>query len=201
MEPGIAGARDPLTIHVDGGIELRPVRAGDCRELYTAIDRNRARLRAWLPWVGLAYTQQDLFAFLQQREIDNSTKVSLTTHIRFQGELCGAIGLHAIDQRHRSSSIGYWLDEAYQGRGIMTRACRAMVTAGFQQYGLHRIEIRCATGNNRSMAIPQRLQFAEEGILREAEWLYDHWVDLRVFSMLEQDWPMIEPSNSPSHSS
>jgi ribosomal-protein-serine acetyltransferase len=188
VEPGTAGPRDPLTIHVGDGIELRPVRATDSAELYAAIDRNRSRLRTWLPWVGLSYTETDLLVFLQQREIDNSTKISLTAHIRFHGELCGAIGLHTIDQRHRSSSIGYWLDKAYEGRGIMTHACRAVVTQGFQQYGLHRIEIRCATGNDRSMAIPRRLGFVEEGILREAEWLYDHWVDLRVFSMLEQDW-------------
>jgi len=70
----------------------------------------------------------------------------------------------------------------------MTRACRAIATEAFRQYGLHRIEIRCATGNGRSAAIPRRLGFAEEGILREAEWLYDHWVDLRVFSMLEHNW-------------
>ena len=54
--------------------------------------------------------------------------------------------------------------------------------------GLHRLEIRCAVENHRSSAVPRRLGFLEEGILREAEWLYDHWVDLRVFSMLAQDW-------------
>jgi ribosomal-protein-serine acetyltransferase len=175
-------------IPVDDGIELRRVSAADCDELYAAIDRNRARLRTWLPWVGLTFGQSDLFAFLQQKEIDEAARVSLTTHIRFHGELCGAIGLHAINQRDRSTSIGYWLDEAYEGRGIMTRACRAIVTEGFREYGLHRIEIRCGTGNIRSAAIARRLGFVEEGILREAEWLYDHWVDLRVFSMLEQHW-------------
>jgi ribosomal-protein-serine acetyltransferase len=187
MERDVANPRD-LIIPVNDEIELRAVSAADCAELYAAIDRNRARLRMWLPWVGLTFGQNDLFSFLQQKEVDNATRVSLTTHIRFHGELCGAIGLHVIDQRHRNSSIGYWLDQAYEGRGIMTRACRAMVTEGFREYGLHRIEIRCATGNGRSSAVARRLGFVEEGILREAEWLFDHWVDLRVFRMLEQDW-------------
>src|SRR5580700_10335571 len=175
-------------IPVDDGIELRRVSTADCPVLYAAIDRNRARLRAWLPWVGLGFDLEDLTEFIRQRELDNAARISLTTNIWFQGELCGAIGLHAIDARDRSTSIGYWLDRAYEGRGIMTRACRAIVSEGFRQYGLHRIEIRCATGNGRSSAIPRRLGFVEEGILREAEWLYDHWVDLRVFSMLEQQW-------------
>ena len=123
MERGVTGSGNRLNIPVGDGIELRAVSGADCAELYAAIDRNRDRLRAWLPWVGLTYGLDDLNAHLQQREIDNTARVSLTTHILFHGELCGAIGLHVIDQRHRSSSIGYWLDEAYEGRGIMTRAC------------------------------------------------------------------------------
>jgi ribosomal-protein-serine acetyltransferase len=188
MEHGFAGPRDSLKVSVEGEIELRPASTADCTALYAAIERNRARLREWLPWVVPGFDRNALFAFLQERERDNREGVSLTTNIWIKGDLCGGIGLHAIDKRNRGTSIGYWLDGRYSGRGIMTRACRAMVTEGFRYYGLHRIEIRCAVKNIRSCEIPRRLGFVEEGILREAEWLYDHWVDLRVFSMLEQDW-------------
>jgi ribosomal-protein-serine acetyltransferase len=58
----------------------------------------------------------------------------------------------------------------------------------FDEVGLHRVEIRCGTGNTRSRAIPQRLGFHHEGILRDAEWVNDRWLDLDVWSMLEQDW-------------
>jgi ribosomal-protein-serine acetyltransferase len=193
LEHGFAGAGDGLTgaaasIRIDDNIELRPVCVDDCDELYAAIERNRARLREWLPWAGLTFNKKELLHFLGQKEIENASRTSLTTHIRFQGEFCGAVGLHIIDARHRNSSIGYWLDAGYEGRGIMTRACRAMVTTGFESYGLHRIEIRCGRDNAKSSAIPRRLGFTEEGILREAEWVADRWVDLRVFGMLGKDW-------------
>jgi ribosomal-protein-serine acetyltransferase len=188
MESNVVITRNRLKIPVDDGIELRRVSSADCEELYAAIDRNRSRLRNWLPWVTDTFSMSDLIEFVRQREFDNASRLSLTTNIRYHGKICGAIGLHEIDERDRNTSIGYWLDEAYEGRGIMTRACRAILTEGFRQYKLHRIEIRCAVGNFKSMAIPRRLGFVEEGLLREAEWLYDHWVDLRVFSMLEQDW-------------
>ena len=42
--------------------------------------------------------------------------------------------------------------------------------------------------NKRSCAIPQRLGFSQEGILRQSEWLYDHFVDMAVYGMLAQDW-------------
>ena len=177
-----------ITIPVDSDIELRGACISDCSQLYAAIDRNRARLRQWLPWLRHDFNETDLRNFLQQKEADNAARVSLTTNILYKGELCGAIGLHDIDQRHRNTSIGYWIDRRFSGSGIVTRACRAIVTEGFRNYHLHRIEIRCATGNERSSAIPQRLGFRQEGVLREAEWLYDHWVDLLVFGMVEQDW-------------
>jgi len=191
MEHGFAGTREKLTssIPVDDQIELRPVSTDDGEELYQAIERNRARLQEWLPWAGLTFNREELLHSLGQKEIENASRASLTTHIRFRGKICGAVGLHTIDARHRNSSIGYWLDSAYEGQGIMTRACGAMLTTGFESYGLHRIEIRCGTGNARSSAIPRRLGFVEEGVLREAEWVADRWVDLRVFSMLKHDWP------------
>ncbi len=71
----------------------------------------------------------------------------------------------------------------------MTRACRALVDYAFAKLQLNRVEIRCATGNLRSQAIPERLGFTREGTLREGEWLYDHFVDLIVYSMLAREWP------------
>lgn len=180
-----------MTIPAGEGIEMRPVTIADARALYAAIERNRSRLREWLPWLHSSYGFDDLTAFLKDRILDNAARTSLTTCIWAGEELCGSIGLHLIDARNRSTSVGYLLDAAHEGRGIMTRACRGLIAEAFRSYGMHRIEIRCATGNTKSAAIPRRLGFVEEGILRQAEWLYDHWVDLRVFSILEEDWGQV----------
>jgi ribosomal-protein-serine acetyltransferase len=188
MESGAAGQRDRIVIDAGEGTELRGVTLADVPELYAAIDRNRNHLRTWLGWLHDGFDENELREFIRAREADNAARVSLTTNIRVDGELCGAIGLHAFNERNRNTSIGYWIDAGYEGRGIITRACRAIVTAAFRDYGMHRVEIRCAVGNTRSAGIAQRLGFVEEGILREAEWHYDRWLDLRVFSMLRQQW-------------
>lgn len=188
MERGVASGREIAAIQAGEGVELQPMSLLHAERLYALIDRNRARLRQWLPWVQTSFNLDDLVAFINGREQDNAERISLTTVIFVDGRMCGSVGLHAIEKRDRHTSIGYWIDRGFEGRGIMTRACRAIVDAGFRDYGLHRIVIECASGNARSSAIAQRLGFVEEGILREAEWLYDHWVDLRVFSMLQQDW-------------
>jgi ribosomal-protein-serine acetyltransferase len=169
-------------------LELRPVRLEDAETLFCAVERNRERLRRWLEWATPEYCLNDMQRFLGEKEAENRAGVALTMGIWSGGTLCGAIGLHRFVERHRSSSIGYWVDGRHEGRGIVTQACRAIVSEGFLEYGLHRIEIRCATGNQRSAAIPERLRFVHEGVLRDAEWLHDHWVDLNVYAMLEHDW-------------
>ncbi len=141
-----------------------------------------------MPWLGDHYSVADMRQYAVDRAADNLNRTSLTSTIWLEGKICGAISLHRIDQRHRSSSIGYWLTQEVEGQGVMTRACAALIDAAFGSYGLHRLEIRCATGNLRSKAIPRRLGFTEEGLLRHAEWLHDRWVDLRVFSMLADEW-------------
>jgi ribosomal-protein-serine acetyltransferase len=178
---------EPLPVRIGPDEILDPVSMDDAEELYAAIDRNRDRLREWLPWVRDGYHLGDTTRFIVDAMNHNTAGTALTMMIRSKGVLCGAIGLHQFNP-HRGSSIGYWIDGAHEGQGIVTRACRAIVDTGFRNYKLHRIEIQCAVGNSRSSAIAQRLDFNEEGILREAEWLYDHFVSLRVFSMLEHDW-------------
>jgi ribosomal-protein-serine acetyltransferase len=84
--------------------------------------------------------------------------------------------------------IGYWIAQEHQGKGIVTEACRAMITHAFRELDLHRVQIRCATGNIKSCAIPQRLGFAHEGTAREAEMVNDRFIDLHIFGMLKQDW-------------
>jgi ribosomal-protein-serine acetyltransferase len=106
-----------------------------------------------------------------------------------KGVLCGVAAYHPIDWENRSAALGYWLAADHQGRGLMTRAVRALVTHAFTELGLNRVEIRCAVGNGKSRAIPLRLGFSEEGVVREAQWLNGRFVDHAVYGMLARDWP------------
>jgi ribosomal-protein-serine acetyltransferase len=170
-------------------IEIRIFEEAHAEELFRLIDANRASLRQWLPWLDWSNSTADTADHIRLSFERYKNSNGFSAGIWIDGKLGGAIGLHAIDSRHRSTSIGYWLSESFRGSGAMTQACRAVVDAAFQHYHLHRIEIRCATGNQKSCAIPKRLGFTHEGTLREAEWLYDHFVDLEVYSQLEQDRP------------
>jgi ribosomal-protein-serine acetyltransferase len=104
--------------------------------------------------------------------------------------MCGVCGFHPFDITNKIGGIGYWLSRAYSGKGIMTLSVKALVEVGFRDYGLNRIEITCATGNARSRAIPERLEFKFEGVLREREFLYGRYVDHAIYSMLASEFSL-----------
>ncbi len=169
-------------------IRLRLLEEADARAMFSLIDQNRQYLRQWLPWLDTQKTPEDTLHFINGARDQAQRNETLTLGILFEQTLCGVISYHRFDWANRSSMIGYWLAENLQGRGIMTDACRTMLDHGFGRLGLHRIEIRCAAGNKKSCMIPERLGFTREAYVRDAEWLYDHYVDLIVYSMLAPDW-------------
>jgi ribosomal-protein-serine acetyltransferase len=181
----------PLTAGVTSQgapIEIRVFEDTHAEELFRLINANRTSLSQWLPWLDWSNLLTDTETHIRNSLERYQDRHGFAAGIWIGGTLGGSIGLHAIDTRHRSCCIGFWLVENFRGGGIMTRACREVVDQAFDYYHLHRVEIRCATGNFKSSAVAQRLGFFHEGVLREAEWLYDHFVDLNVYGMLEHDW-------------
>lgn len=116
---------------------------------------------------------------------------AVSAGIWVHGELAGIISFHEIQWHNRSVSIGYWLGKHYVGQGIMTSACRAFVDYALMDLDLNRVEIRCATGNQRSRAIPERLGFVLEGIVREAELLPQGYVNHAIYGMLKSEWKLL----------
>ena len=177
-----------MTLRVSDSIKLRQLTEVDAEELTLLIDRNRAYLREWLPWLdnstSVTATARFIGRAIEQAEDDNG----LTLGIRYDGKLAGVIGQHYVDSLNRRTEIGYWIDAGHQGRGIVTRATSRLVDFSFQEQDCNRVILQCAAGNIRSRSVAERLGFVQEGILREAEWLYDHYVDLVVYSKLKRTW-------------
>lgn len=177
---------------VDEDIELRALDEADGRSLFDLTDRNREHLRAWLPWVDGTRTVDDTLAFIRVARQQERDGFGFQAGIWYRGDLSGVVGYHRIDWSRRKVALGYWLGREFEGKGIMTRSCRALVDHAFRELGLERVEIRAATGNARSRAIPLRLGFREGGFIPRAEWLYDHFVEHVVYTLSLGDWPGLE---------
>lgn len=183
---------------IDDKTELRLLELRHTEELFILTDRNRHHLREWLPWVDSSLYPESTERFIKSALEQFARNYGFQGGLWFQGRLAGVIGYHQIDWVNRRTSIGYWLGAEFQGKGLMTKACAALIDYAFGQLKLNRIEIRCATGNKKSRAIPERLGFTQEGIIRQAEWLYDHFVDHAVYGMLASEWrnPVLSKKHS-----
>jgi ribosomal-protein-serine acetyltransferase len=180
-----------IKLQVEDGLCLKSLELKESEELLPLVDINRAYLREWLPWLDMTRTIEEMIAFIDSAIRQQSSGLGFQAGIWYQNQIIGVVGYHHLEWANRSTCIGYWLAEPFQRRGIMTKACRTLVEYAFEDWHLNRIEIRCAVGNVKSRAIPERLGFKSEGTLREAEWLYDHYVDHIVYGMLANDWPAV----------
>jgi ribosomal-protein-serine acetyltransferase len=173
---------------VNDELELRLIESQRGGELFTLIDGNREHLRRWHPWVDVLRSPTDAESAITVWQQLYAGNRGIFAGIWFHGQLCGMINHHNVDWSNRWSALSYWLDAAHQGRGIMTAGCEAVVAHAFLTLNLHRITIECATENARSRAIPERLGFTLEGIIRGIEWLHDRHVDHAMYGLLRSDW-------------
>lgn len=180
--------RFPPVIPVDAHCELLQLDPSGAEEIFAVVCRNREHLARWLPWVESTRAVEDTRRFLEQVSANRAEGKTAAYSLRVQGALAGLIGLHDIDEANGTAQIGYWLAADHEGRGRMTQAVRALLGMAFDGLGLERIEIRCAAGNLRSQAIPSRLGFTYEGVLRSAQRLPGGRVDIRVYSLLREEW-------------
>ncbi|RYD18476.1 MAG: GNAT family N-acetyltransferase [Verrucomicrobiaceae bacterium] len=153
-------------------------------ELFDLTDRNRLFLRKWLPWLDRVRTVEDTRSFLDRQLQRFAKGESLHVTIFHEGKVAGVAGFNSIDHDTRIGYIGYWLGEEFNGRGIMTAVVRDLIVIGRDYHSLQKVDIRCATGNARSRAIPGRLGFSHEGTLRRAERVNDDWYDHDVYGLL-----------------
>ena len=176
----------PFTIAVDDEVALRLAEERDAGPLYALIAHDRERLGAWLPWAD-SQTEDATQAFILNRRhaFADMSAVMFTVVYRDAPAGCIELSLHSADE---AGTIGYWLGAAYEGRGVMTRACRALIDFAFGDLGLRRVQLCAATENRRSRAIPERLGFTLEGVAREAVVLRGRAVDQAQYSLLAREW-------------
>lgn len=177
------------SIVVSNEILLERLDISDAVAIFEAIDSNRAWLAKWLPFVPftkeLKNTQSYISSVIGNR--DESGNEVYT--IWFKGEFAGLISYVNTDKINEKTEIGYWLTEKMTGKGIITNCSRALVELAFEKMMMNRITIRCALGNTPSENVALRLGFRFEGIEREGERYEDRFFDLKVFSLLRNEYP------------
>lgn len=172
---------------IDEEIELIPLRILSAEIIFNSINRSRAHLRPWLPFVDQTISVADTRNFIKTVLDSSCSKKDFIFEIWHSDEFSGLIALKELDRINAKVEIGYWLDVQKTGQGIMFRATKALVHYAFQKLNLNRITIKVAAANTRSKAIPEKLGFIYEGIERGGEYIKGKFIDLHVYGLLKLD--------------
>ncbi|RSD29233.1 GNAT family N-acetyltransferase [Mesobacillus subterraneus] len=177
-----------VSIKVDSELELRIFETNEAWELFWLVDSTRGYLRQWLPWVDSLRFPEQFYWVIQMWQKGFQERRSCHFGIWYRGRLAGSISLHGIDWGNSYASIGYYLSEKMQGKGLTTRTVKALINYAFSDLSLNRIEIRCGKDNHKSKAIPEKMGFVKEGLIRDGEFVNGHFHDLMVYGVLSRDW-------------
>lgn len=96
----------------------------------------------------------------------------------------GSIGLWRIEKENHRAEIGYMLDPALQGKGIMYEALQKVLDYGFREMNLHSIEAHIDPRNVASAALLKKGGFVQEAYFRENCYYNGEYSDSAVYSIL-----------------
>ena len=174
---------------IDETAQLRLIEPRHAEELNALVTVNFDHIREWSAWLTdkerpLERTRD----WIRQNLTRFANNESFTIGIWHEGALAGQIDFGNVDWNARKFEIGYWLGASFQGKGLVAKSCRVLINYAFHELQFNRVEMRCAVENKKSRRIPEKLGFREEGLLRQAGWLHDHFVDEVIYGLLANEW-------------
>ena len=176
-------------------LQLRRMEPRDTEALY-AIYADEETMR----YYGEPYqSREELDLALTLRQEDYAARRAIRWGIALKDSdiLIGSCGFHHFDEGHFRAETGYILNRAYWGQGIMAEALTAIISYGFDEMELHRIEAIIDIANERSKGVLLKLGFQYEGNLRQRYRIGDRFEDEHYFGLLRDEW--LARQNAPAH--
>ena len=161
---------------------IRPIRPEDAEELAALYLANRDFLAPFepvrSPGFFTAETQRERIA---ARAADGFHQFAI-----LDGDaIAGTINVfHIVREALQSGTIGYWVDEARNGRGLATKAVEDVVAYMFRELGLHRAEAATLVDNVASQRVLEKAGFERIGLAPRYLRINDVWRDFLLFQRL-----------------
>lgn len=160
---------------------IRRLVPDDAEELTALLVANREFLSPYMP------DQAESFLTVQvQRE-----RIAIAEHlygIVDDGDLIGTVALsNLVRGAFQSANLGYWVDEARNGRGFATRGVGAIVEAAFGELRLHRLEAGTLVDNVASQRVLEQNRFTRVGVAPRYLRIAGYWRDHMLFQRTTED--------------
>ena len=151
---------------------VRPYRLEDAEAVQEAVAESREHIRPWLPFFDQHQTVEESRDWITRVMASWLLREDLVTSLWdvATGRYVGGSGLHPrgypTSWEVGAFEIGYWVRKSAEGCGYVTEAVKLQTDYAFASLGANRVFIRCDARNTRSAAVPERLGFVREALLR-----------------------------------
>lgn len=164
----------------DGVVRLRIPSDEDAPRVAEAVQASLGTLMAWMPWANEDYSAESALEWMSEARAAGRHSFLICDA---QGTVMGVCGLQQADVSNRCIQLGYWLGQAYTGRGYATRAARLAVNYALGELELHRVEILVSAHNQPSQRVAERLGGRLEATLKERLHVGGDWQDALLYAI------------------
>lgn len=175
-------------------VMLRPLTLAD----FPAWREVRRRCHAWLtvwepsrqPGAPDPATDRDAFGVrCAARQRERALGTGHGFGVFHEGQLCGEINLNTVQRGpFQNAYVGYWIDEAVAGQGLMPEAVVVMCRFAFEELSLHRLQVSVIPRNAASRRVPEKLGLREEGIAARYLEINGVWEDHIRYAITAEEW-------------
>ena len=170
----------PVTDH----LELRAVEERYTADLHNMVIRNKAWLQTAFDWAQHVGTEDDTRRNVLSNQMLHQRGYAKMFLIFKNEDLVGVLSFNAIEPANKAGYIGYWLDEAHQGQGILSQALQAFMHYYARRGEVRRFVIKCRVANHKSNQVALRNGFTLEGCLKQAEYLNGAYDDQNIYGRI-----------------
>jgi ribosomal-protein-alanine N-acetyltransferase len=175
-----------------GPLRLRPLAIGDRKAWRRVRQRNAAWLARWDATTppGVDARPRTFGAMVRAMHREARAGRQLPFVVEYDGQFVGQLTVNNIVRGSAQfASVGYWIDEQYAGRGLMTRAVAMTIDHCFFVLKLHRIEIAIRPENTASLRIVEKLGIQQYGFAPRYLHIDGDWRDHQLFAITREECP------------
>lgn len=175
-----------------GTVALRPLEIADAEAWRDVRTRNGDWLKEWeatLPPGDADPAGSYVQVIRRLRRLARQGQ-AMPFAVEVGGRFAGQVTVNNIVRGSAQfASIGYWLDRAVAGRGVMPTAVAMVIDHCFTTAGLHRVEICVRPENTNSLRVVEKLGLHEVGFAPRFLHINGDWRDHRIFAVTVEDCP------------
>ncbi|MFN8349389.1 MAG: GNAT family protein [Spirosomataceae bacterium] len=126
--------------------------------------------------------------WLSEQTVTPQTSYVFYIELLEKTQFIGLIALNIGKPKFRNAEVWYKIHVNYWRKGYTTEALQRILSWGFNELNLHRIEAGCAVDNIASSKVLEKAGMTQEGRKRKNLPLQPTWSDSFSYAILDEDF-------------